>query len=100
MVLTLTKLFRPKTPGDFWALHLMAFSGVALAALLDSDFLLSFLLFGYLACTPWSLACFYVYRETEQAKRNVAAPKAPAPAPMPLLPWRWLGLPRRPGGRW
>jgi protein-glutamine gamma-glutamyltransferase len=93
VLLTLAKLFRPKSPGDVWALHLMAFSGVALAASQDSDFLLSFLLLGYLVCMLWSLACFYLYREDLFAWRS-RQPKgnASAPANSPALPWRWLGL--------
>lgn len=93
VLLTLAKLFRPKSPGDFWALHLMAFFGVALAASQDSDFFLSFLLLGYLVCMIWSLACFYLYREnllawkSRQPKGKPSSPTVPA-----ALPFRWLGL--------
>jgi transglutaminase-like putative cysteine protease len=90
VLLTLAKLFRPKSAGDFWALHLMGFAGVALAGSLDSDFLLSFLLFAYLACMLWSLACFYLYRENLLASRK--RPSVPGTDSPAVLPWRWLGL--------
>src|SRR5205085_1113662 len=98
VLLTLAKLFRPKTTADFWALYMMGFAGVALAASLDSDFHLSFLLGAYLACVLWSMACFYLHRENEAAKSGRAAKaKAPSRTPAqptvpPVLPWRWLGL--------
>ena len=67
-ILMLAKLARPKTARDYWWLHMMAFMAVALACALDSTFFFAFLLLAYAVTALWSLACFHMYIEEQNAR--------------------------------
>jgi transglutaminase-like putative cysteine protease len=56
------KLFRPKHVGDWWAMHGVAVTGVALASAMVDDPTFIVLLFLYAALTTWSLVLFFYRR--------------------------------------
>src|SRR5262249_7979870 len=88
ILLLLAKLFRPKEPRDFWALHLIGLMQVALACVLTGEPMFGALLVAYLLCGVCSLALFYLHREQQDAGGSTQyAVRSPAP-----VPWRTLGL--------
>jgi protein-glutamine gamma-glutamyltransferase len=62
LVLIPAKLFRPKHIGDWWAMHGVAVTGVALAAAMSDDIWFVLLLLGYCICATWSLILFFYRR--------------------------------------
>lgn len=101
-------LFRPKTVVIYWMLQGLGFTMAILAAALESDFLLGFLLAAYLVSSLWTLGCFFLYREQNGARRpgratqpEIAADSTSHAGLTPSrspgngeLPWRWLGVPQ------
>jgi len=74
IVLMVAKLFRPKKVADFWSLYGIAFVSLALACVLDSDFVLGPMLLLFWTCAVWSLTLFYLYRGRLQASLRLALP--------------------------
>ncbi len=62
LVLIPAKLFRPKHIGDWWAMHGVAVTGVALAAAMADDIWFVLILLGYCICATWSLILFFYRR--------------------------------------
>ena len=108
--LLVVKLFRPRTPRDFWLLQGVGALQVALASVLatnpESGLLFGLLLAAYLGCALCCLALHY-FQEEHQAKSNAAPAEAPrADAPPGRLPFAYRMAPfccaldagrRRPG---
>jgi hypothetical protein len=123
MALLLVKLFRPRTPGDFWLLQGMGLLQVGLGCVLTTGPLFGALVASYLACALPCLALHYFAREqaaaSEQGQRQKAKDKREpeaisSPFSFFLFPFslRWmlgaglvgmvlfLALPRFNGQRW
>lgn len=90
LVMMVLKLFRPKHVGDYWVIYGMGLLAVGLGCLLESDFPLGLLLIGYTFTSAWSLGLFYLHREQLRALRGHRA--EPRVQPVPVVPWRYLGL--------
>ncbi len=86
MALTLVKLYRPRTPGDFWLLHGLGLLQVGLGGVLTTGFVFGALLVHYVACALCSLAAHS--RQAEQHAAQRAGP--PAPPRWARFALRWV----------
>jgi transglutaminase-like putative cysteine protease len=108
-VLMLVKLFRPKTPADYWSLHGLGIMQVvlgcvlALSSRLDRENLLFAGVLGvYMLSFIWAMVTFYIYRENLAAQQARTTGRSLAGTEKPITrvridnrtpsPWRSLGL--------
>ena len=82
LVLIPAKLFRPKHIGDWWAMHGVAVTGVALAAAMADDIWFVLILAGYCICATWSLILFF-YRRSGSLVAPI--PNQPVTTPAQIL---------------
>jgi transglutaminase-like putative cysteine protease len=94
LVAGVSKLFRPKHAGDFWALQLLALMEVALACVLTAQPLFGALLVAYLVCAVCCLGLFHFWREASGTAAAMPTPGgAPAALRLPrtaVRPVRWI----------
>jgi len=75
MILLVAKLLRPKQTADHWGLQFIGLVCVALSCALADDVTFGALLLLYVASGLWSLALFFLYRQSAQRRstQNVLA---------------------------
>ena len=82
MVLIPAKLFRPKHVGDWWAMHGVAVTGVALATAMADDALFMVFLSIYSIFAAWSLVLFFYRR---MGSLIAPIPNSPKATPAQIL---------------
>lgn len=91
LVLIPAKLFRPKNVVDYWGLHLIALASVGLGCAMTDDEVFGALLLLYVVAALWSLALFFLYRETQQFHSESAlesnVPERSLPRLTQLISW-------------